>query len=330
MDNEVDVTNELIPVERINVPQLFTDIEKAKVLVSAIRDKAGEHEADLSTDASRKAIASNAYKVSQSKTFLDGLRKEFLADLKSQVKSGDAIGKYIRDECDAIRDEVRKPLTDWENAEKERIEKEKALAEFLADWDDALAEDDLFNRQREIERKEAEFARQEEERKAKEEAERLEKERIEREKRIAAEAADKAKRDSEEKARREREEAERKQREAIEAAERAEREKKEAQEQAERDSIAAEKQAKEDQERAVREAHEKERQRIEAEQRAKAEKERAQKEADERRARHHAHVKKIKREAVEDLVSMDVDMHTAQDIVSAISKMEIRNITINY
>jgi colicin import membrane protein len=76
---------------------------------------------DISTDKGRKAIASLAYKVSRTKTFIDGQRISLVAEEKERLARIDAEGKRVREELDALRDEVRQPLTDWENKEKGRI-----------------------------------------------------------------------------------------------------------------------------------------------------------------------------------------------------------------
>lgn len=81
---------------------------------------------DISTDAGRKAIASLAYKVARSKTALDDMGKQLVADLKAQTGKIDAERRVIRDRLDALRDEVRKPLDDFEQAEKSRIDGHEA------------------------------------------------------------------------------------------------------------------------------------------------------------------------------------------------------------
>lgn len=91
---------------------------------------------DISTEAGRKAIASLAYKVARSKTALDDMGKELVADLKTQTGKIDAERRIIRDRLDALRDEVRKPLDDFENAEKERVAAHEAvIAAILAACD---------------------------------------------------------------------------------------------------------------------------------------------------------------------------------------------------
>lgn len=88
---------------------------------------------DLSTVKGREAIASNAHKVSRSKTFVEKPGRAYLKYIK-ETKCA-AIEKELRefvDKMDALRDEVRKPLTDWD-AEQARIKAEKEAAEAEAE-----------------------------------------------------------------------------------------------------------------------------------------------------------------------------------------------------
>jgi colicin import membrane protein len=88
---------------------------------------------DISTKAGRMAVASLAHKVARSKTALDELGKNLVADLKKTTNAIDADRRLLRDKLDALKDEVRKPLTDWEDAEKARVEgHEKAIGDIRA------------------------------------------------------------------------------------------------------------------------------------------------------------------------------------------------------
>lgn len=85
---------------------------------------------DISTKSGRLAVASIAHKVARSKTALDELGKGLVADWKAKSSLVDADRRRIRERLDALRDEVRKPLTDWEDAERRRVEgHERMLAE---------------------------------------------------------------------------------------------------------------------------------------------------------------------------------------------------------
>jgi colicin import membrane protein len=344
MNTEVTVNQELIPVQSINVPQLFTDRQKVEFLLSEIRNKAMEHEPDLSTPRGRKEIASNSYKVSQSKTWLIGVGKEYSETLKASVAQTLAMAEQSRLNCklisetlDALRDEVRKPLTDFETAEAARIEAERAEAAYLQDWDNALAEDDLFNRRREIERKEAELAKQEVERKAKEEAERLERERKEREARIAKEAAERATQEAEDAARKEQERIEREKREAEERAAQAEKDRLAAIEKAKQDAelaeqrrIEAEAKAERDRQQAIKDAEDKARREAEQKERERLAKEAEEKAEAERKARNKAHRKSVNNAALVCFENNGIDTETAKAIIRLISDGMIDYISINY
>ena len=75
---------------------------------------------DVSTKKGRDAIASIAYKVAKSKTALDNIGKDLVAELKDVPKKIDAERKWMRDTLDQWRDDVRAPLTAWEESEASR------------------------------------------------------------------------------------------------------------------------------------------------------------------------------------------------------------------
>lgn len=87
---------------------------------------------DISTPRGRKEIASLAYKVSRSKTALDEAGKTLVEDMKAQTKAIDAERKKARDRLDALKEDVRKPLDEYEAAESARIAgHEQALADLV-------------------------------------------------------------------------------------------------------------------------------------------------------------------------------------------------------
>jgi DNA repair exonuclease SbcCD ATPase subunit len=90
---------------------------------------------DVSTRKGREAIASIAYKVARSKTALDNAGKELVAELKEVPKKIDAERKRMRDLLDVWQDEVRRPLTEWEQREKDRVERIQAQVSRLGDTD---------------------------------------------------------------------------------------------------------------------------------------------------------------------------------------------------
>lgn len=84
---------------------------------------------DISTAIGREQVRSLAYKVTRSKTALDAMGKALTDDARAQIDAVNAERRTIRDFMDALAEDVRRPLTEWENAEKERVAgHERALA----------------------------------------------------------------------------------------------------------------------------------------------------------------------------------------------------------
>ncbi|HBQ2024816.1 TPA: hypothetical protein L9334_004449, partial [Klebsiella pneumoniae] len=237
---------------------------------------------DVTTKKGRDAIASMAHKVARSKTYIDNAGKDLVAELKALPKQIDESRRVVRERLDALKDEVRRPLTEWE-AEQERIKAEEAMnalhAEALAmneDFDRQLAARIESDHEMALLMNDA-FDREQAEKKAE-----SERQRIAREEEFKRQAEEKAKREAAEQAQREIDAAAAREREAILAKERAEREQKEAAERAEREKQAAveaeRRKAQEEADRIRREAEQREQARL-AEEKRKAD-EQARREAD--------------------------------------------------
>lgn len=110
----------LVVLEQANAVVLFTEGTGVDDLLEGIRQQASSLVSDISTAKGRKEIASVAYAVAQTKTYLDGLGKELTDKYKEIPKRIDANRKQIRDALDLLKDEVRAPLTKWEEEEKAR------------------------------------------------------------------------------------------------------------------------------------------------------------------------------------------------------------------
>lgn len=315
---------------------------------------------DLSTDKKRKEVASLAAKVSKTKVAFDNHGKTLKEQYTVITNKIDADRKLFRDQCDALRDEIRQPLTDWENAEKYRVEKHKADIEKIQDFAhpsvladmssvriaeqirmlDVLEICSLFE-EFEDQAKLAKLETLESLRTAlaareKYEAEQVELERLrqaeqvrqqqERDAQIAREAAEKATREAEEKARFE---AERVKREKAESEQRearliAEKEAAVLREQAlKQKAIDDAKQAEIDKQNAI----EAERKRIEAEQFAQAE---AERKALEAREADQAHKKIICGEALKGLTDLGVPEELSKEILRAINKGLVPHVSIKF
>jgi len=90
---------------------------------------------DLTTKKGRDRVASLSAQVSRSKTAVEKPGREYLKLLKAQPKIVELQLKTFVDNCDALRDEVRQPLTEWEAAKKlhtEMLEQKVAFFETAA------------------------------------------------------------------------------------------------------------------------------------------------------------------------------------------------------
>jgi len=317
---------DLVVIEKSNAMAVFKSSDQIEDILQKVEREVMSFVPDVTTAKGRKEIASLAYKVAQTKTYLDGLGKDLVAELKEIPKLIDANRKTVRDRLDELKEKARQPLTDYE-VEQERIKQEeeaKRAAEELAkkiesDHEMALLMNDAFDR--ELAEKKAEQERQ----------------RIAHEEEIKRQAEEQAKRDAEEKAAAEIAAAKKREEEAIAAKahaellakqekEKAEREAKEALERAEREkqeAIEAErKKAQEEADRIRREAEEKEAERLAEEKRIKDE--------EERRAKDKAHRKEVNNKILADLIKAGASEEVAKDIITAIVKGEVYATRITY
>lgn len=241
---------DLVVIEKQNAMAVFTTKEQLDPIIEAIEKEARSLVPDVSTRKGRDAIASMAHKVARSKTYIDNAGKDLVAELKALPKQIDESRRIVRERLEALKDEVRRPLTEWE-AEQERIKAEEAMnalhaealemnikfdqelaAKFEADHEMALLMNKDFDRDREEQRRLEEQAQRERDERLKQEA--AEQARRDAEAKHKAEIDAAARREAEEKAR-----AELAERQRIETEQRAEREKQEAEARAEREKAAA-------------------------------------------------------------------------------------------
>ena len=342
----------LVTLQPENALALFKDGTGVDVLLADIRKQASSLVPDLSTKKGRDEIASVAYAVTRTKTYLDGLGKALVDEYKEVPKKIDANRKIIRDTLDTLRDEVRAPLTAYEEAEANRVAALQqrlneiaqlgnmpvtaihgATAEQLGGWlaqlEQIAIDDSWQEKQTEAGvAKEAAILKvtQALEARKQYEAEQAELERLRQEQ---------AKRDQEERERQiaeqarqaeadrqlqERAESQRREQQAKEREEQARRDAEEAQ----RKQVEAEANAQCQAEEAAARAAEQERQRI-------AEQQKAEQEEAARRAADVEHRRSINAAAITAImVAADVDPEQAQLLLKAIVLGKIPNVSISY
>ena len=350
---------QLVVIEPTSAVALFTEGEGVEAMLADIRKQATSLVPDLSTAKGRKEIASIAFSVAKTKTYLDGFGKELTDKYKEIPKRIDANRKLIRDYLDALKDEVRAPLTQYEAAEEARV---AALQSRLARLNELgssasieIAAADLQVMLNEVEQNalddtwqellpqatvakelaakrlgEALAARQKYEAEQAEleqlRQKQAEQDRIDRERLIAEQAAEQARREEENRQRLEREAAQHREQEAQRQAQVAQ----QAAEQARRDAEAAELARQQAEANAARQAEEaaaraaeQERQRIADEQRQKAAEDAA-------RAADMEHRRTINNAILMDLMGLGIDEEKAINLIKHIANNKIAHLTINY
>ncbi|MDF7386177.1 cell envelope biogenesis protein TolA [Proteus mirabilis] len=313
------MANELVVIEQATALDLFTAPEKVNQMLEHIKSLAEEERKELDSDFSvaknRKAFASLAYKVAQTKTYIDKEGKAVVDKLKELPKKVDASRKMFRDELDALSTDIRKPLTEWEAQEKAREEAEALKKQIEVDHEEALQMNELFD-----------LRKAEEERK-----------RITREEEMKRQAAEQARLEAERKAQQEIEAAARCEREAKEAAERAEREKQEAIQRAEQAAKEAKEKAERDAKEALERAEREKQLAIEAERKKAQEAEQARLAEEERKRQEEAkrqadkeHRRKYNQETLQALVSNGFDEKLATEFIKLVASNKIPHMTMNY
>lgn len=273
---------DLVVIEKKNAMAVFTNNDQLDPLIEAIEKEARSLVPDVTTKKGRDAIASMAHKVARSKTYIDNAGKDLVAELKALPKQIDESRRVVRERLDALKDEVRRPLTEWE-AEQERIKDEEAMNALHAE---ALAMNEEFDRllaaRIESDHEMALLMNDAFDREQADKAAEAERQRIAHEEEIKRLATAAAAREVEQRAQREREEAAHREAVLKAQAEQAERDRIAAEQKAEADKQAAieaeRRKAQEEADRIRREAEQREQDRL-AEEKRKAD-EQARREAD--------------------------------------------------
>ncbi|MDG3557036.1 hypothetical protein P7L54_13880 [Acinetobacter bereziniae] len=351
---------ELQVLEQNAIVAAFNNTNGIQAIVDQIKAQVSSIVPDVTTVKGRKEIASLAYKVAQSKSAIDAEGKKLKEQYTVVTNKIDADRKFARDELDAERDRIRQPLTDWENAEKDRVAKHENAIEaiknfannnFLITANSSMIEgaiatlndqvidssfeeyedqaklakletlETLRNALSETQSLEAKRAELERLRQAE-----IERQQKERDEKIAREAADKARVEAEAKALADRKRAEQEKLEAEQPEARLKLEKEQAElreQQLKQQAIEREKQAEIDRQKAV----EAERLRIEQEAQARADAELKEQQA---REANKAHKKKICNEALQGLMNLGVSEELGKQILQAIHKGEVPHVSIKF
>ena len=366
--------NELQVIDQKEIALAFNNDQGIQAIIDSIKSQVNEKFEGVVWDFSKKkdrdTVASLAYKVGRSKTAIDAEGKKLKEQYTVFTKKIDAERKLAREQLEAEQARIRKPLDDWEQAEKDRVAKHEASIRAIR----SLYDENTANQEAhvikgyifDLEKIEIESSFEEFEQEAKiakfetleklrtalvarekyeaeqAELERLRKEQLEREQRerderIAKEAADKARIEAEAKALAEKQRFEREQKEQAELAERQQREaaEREARLKAEKEAaLLREEQLKQQAIEREKQA-EIDRQKAIEQERLRIEREQvakaeAERKAEEARLANVEHMRSINNEILNKLCEIGLDEGQAKSVISAIAKNQVPHVSVKY
>ena len=110
----------MIILENSNPKELFV-MNGLDAFINKVKKEVSDAPKDISTEKGRKAIISLSVKVRDAKKEVERLGKTAVEDLRAIVNAVTKERLRGEEELQKLQDEIRQPVTDWENAEEERI-----------------------------------------------------------------------------------------------------------------------------------------------------------------------------------------------------------------
>ncbi len=114
---------DLVALASVSAVALFTDEVKYTEFYQRVRAETVDNAppADISTAKGRDVIKARAFKVTKAKMALAKTAKDLTEEWRTKTSLVNASRKRMVEELEALADEVRAPVTQWEDAEKARI-----------------------------------------------------------------------------------------------------------------------------------------------------------------------------------------------------------------
>ncbi|BAK66845.1 conserved hypothetical protein [Sphingobium sp. SYK-6] len=119
LDAAQDSTAIVVAVQK-NPGIVLLDTEKFDVFYEKLKADAPV-DADVTTNKGREALRKFAANVRSQKAAIDKSRLALTKEWRDMTAQANAAGKIIEQRLEALATEVRQPLTDWEQAENERL-----------------------------------------------------------------------------------------------------------------------------------------------------------------------------------------------------------------
>lgn len=128
----------VLPSDKKGIEQVFIEGQDIDSTITKIREEAKNLPTDMSVRKNREEVASFAYKIARSKTAVDKAGMALSAEYKEIPKKIDANRRVYKDAFERLQEEVRSPLNQWEQAEKERVQRHEQKIDWLSNWGDQL------------------------------------------------------------------------------------------------------------------------------------------------------------------------------------------------
>lgn len=144
MSQQMILTDNPVEIVDQSPQSLFDGTVETRAFLEALESQYTTTEADLSTDAARKRIASMAYQIAKRKTAIDNAGKDVKEDAQKRVNEINEIRRSLKSSLENLQDRVRQPLTQWEKQEQARKDSCNAIMATLRDLG-SISFDDLAN-----------------------------------------------------------------------------------------------------------------------------------------------------------------------------------------
>ncbi|WP_308805559.1 hypothetical protein [Acinetobacter ursingii] len=118
---------EIVAIEQPEIIEAFKVEGGTRALFERVSENARSVVFDMGVKKDRESLKSFAYSLARIKTTVDNHGKELVSGIKQQAALIDVDRKFWRDNMELLQEEIRKPLTDFEQAENDRVAKHQAV-----------------------------------------------------------------------------------------------------------------------------------------------------------------------------------------------------------
>lgn len=135
-----ETENQLVPTNTVNAIEVFSVENGLDPFIEQVKAALKGEEFDATTEAGRKKIGSYARKIGASKVALEKMALKLTEDWRDKTSKVNAEKKRMSEKMDAIRDELRKPLDEYNAREAARKEGHESAMETLKGIMEAMHE----------------------------------------------------------------------------------------------------------------------------------------------------------------------------------------------